>query len=342
MSPEQQLTFLIADNDLQRLDNVTTLIHEMGYQTVLQAEDGPEAWAMIKNFTVDIIVSNWKLPEIDGLALLKLIRSNDDFAETPFVMVAAEVTAKTVSQAGRTGVTDIVVFPFTEETLKSRVRLVVEVEQNPQHQEAERKYKQGVDLMKAGHYNEALKSFEGILSVHEPAEVYYNMGYILSAKENYEEALQCFRRATVIKNDFARAYKQMAEALMKLGRKQEAEECFEEAADIYMERKQDQEAEDIFEAVTKLKPDTINVFNSLGIIYRRQGRLKEALEQYVKALKVHPRDENIFYNLGRVHAELKEFGPAREALMQALKLKPDFSAAREMLRAVDMGLSLHS
>ncbi|MFH1090674.1 MAG: tetratricopeptide repeat protein, partial [Pseudomonadota bacterium] len=94
--------------------------------------------------------------------------------------------------------------------------------------------------------------------------------------------------------------------------------------------------------VMKLKSDTINVYNSLGIIYRRQGRLDDAIEQYQKALRVHPRDEHIYYNLARVYLEMNDFENSEKALKTALEINPEFSPAREMRRAMEMGLKIHA
>ena len=70
----------------------------------------------------------------------------------------------------------------------------------------------------------------------------------------------------------------------------------------------DDDAEAALQEVLKINPNTINVFNSLGIIHRRQGRYDKALVQYQKAMKVNPDDENILYNLGRAHYDM---GPVR-------------------------------
>lgn len=340
MASQDQLTFLVADSDVPRLESATQFIQELGYHNVIQAEDGPEAWAMFKNFDISFVICSLNLEEVNGLSLLKLVRSSEEHASTPFVLVAANVTAKMVTQAGRIGVSDVIVSPYQADTFKTRLKKIIEVEKSPQHVEAERKYLQGLELMKAGRYDEALNAFESILSIHEHAEIYYNMGYIKASKELYEEALECFRRATLINNDFARAYKQMAEAYLKLGRHEEAEKCLQLAGEIYMERRQDQEAEEMYQAVTRLKPDTINVYNSLGIIYRRQGRLRDAIEQYKKALLVHPTDENVYYNLSRAYLEVREFDQATVALEKSLEVNPDFTPARELKRAVEMGLTL--
>jgi tetratricopeptide (TPR) repeat protein len=341
VDPQSQPTFLLVDYDVNNLDSTAAQLQELGFYNTLQAEDGTEAWAMFKNFRVDFVICAKDIPEVDGISLLKLIRSHEDFLDIPFVLVAEEVTAKMVGQVGRIGVTDILVAPYDPEVLRKKIQDIITDEQSPEVVEAEKSYKQGMELMKAGQYDEALKSFETVLSVHENAEVYFNMGYIRSARGEYDDALRCFRMATRINNDYARAYKHMAEIYEKLGKKDMAGICLQRAGDIYLERKQDSEAEHIYEAVTRLRPDTTNVFNSLGIIYRRQGRHEEAVEQYLKALKVHPDDENIYYNLSRVYLELKYFKEANACLNKALEINPSFAAARELVRAVEMGLTLH-
>ena len=89
-----------------------------------------------------------------------------------------------------------------------------------------------------------------------------------------------------------------------------------------------------------LRPDTTNVYNSLGIIYRRQGRLREALEAYQKALKVHPKDEYICFNAARVHLDLGNQVESREYLRKALEINPYFAMASELLRATELGLKI--
>jgi tetratricopeptide (TPR) repeat protein len=337
---ERQYTFLISHGDLSVLEASSQTLQEMGHPSTLQAEDGPEAWALFKNFNIDFIICDLDLPEVNGMSFLRIVRSSEKGAVLPFLLTARQMTKKLVIQVGRAGVTDVMLWPFSAETLRRKVQEIIEEENSEEAVQVEQKYKEGVELMKAGRYEEALQSFENILSVQENAEVYFNMGYIETAKENYSQALKCFRRATQINNAFARAFKMMGEVYSKLGQLDEAEENLQKAADIYLERREDSEAEEIYLVVSRMKPDTTNVFNSLGIIYRRQGRLVEAVAQYEKALRVHPTDEHIHYNLARALLDLRNFKRAEGILYKALQINPSFSPARELLRAVEMGLTL--
>jgi tetratricopeptide (TPR) repeat protein len=126
----------------------------------------------------------------------------------------------------------------------------------------------------------------------------------------------------------------------KMGRGEEAQTSLEKAAEIHLERNQNNEAEEIFNAVLKLRPDTTNVYNSLGIVYRRQGRLEDALAAYEKALKVHQDDEFIHFNAARVHLDMNNPAMAQKHLRLALKINPDFNEAIDLVRATELGLKI--
>ena len=340
MTNSKAMTVLLVDSDLSILDEQAGLLQELGFSQTLQAEDGSEAWALYQSAKVDFIVCNLNLPQVNGLAFLRTVRSAEEFSPVPFVLVAREVTAKVVFQAGRAGVTDIIVQPYTGESFTRRIKTAIQGVDAPDSQEAERHYRHGLELMKAGRMEEALQSFEQILSVHENAEVYFNIGYIKAAHGQYEEALAFFQRATHINNHFALAYKKMADVYRAMGRQDLAESYLEKAGDIFLERKQDAEAEEVFTLLSDLKPDTTNVYNSLGIIYRRNGRWRDAVNMYEKALKVNPTNEYIYYNLSRVHLEAKDPTSAAEALRKALEVNPNFGPAKELAKALELGLTI--
>jgi len=337
LPPLRQLTFLVVDSDFASLKTETRVLHDMGYTNVLQAENGTEAWPMLKNYKVDFVISAWDLPEMNGLALLKLIRTDLEHNTMPVVLVVERVTRGQVVEAGEVGVNDLIVHPISPEIFKNKVKGVIEVELDPKHIEVERNFELGRKLMKEGHFEEALTAFKRILSVYEHAEIYYNMGYINTAQEKYDDAIICFRKATQIDNTFARAYRMMGKVYIKLGQNEEAGQAMQKAAEIYMDKNMDKNAEQILQEVADLNPDTINVYNSLGILYRRQGKYLEAVKQYRKALKVNPHDENIFYNLSRVYLATNDLPNAQKAVQEALKINPGFNEARELLKSIEAG-----
>ena len=248
-----------------------------------------------------------------------------------------KATRSQVMEAGQAGVTDIIIRPFSEETLERKISQSTLLEDDPHNRESRRYIDQGIQHMKDSQYDQALESFEKVLEIHESAEVYYNMGYIKAAQGRFEEAIMAFRRATLINQAFAQAFQKMGEAYARMGRTEEARRCLQRATEIFMEKNMDAEAEKAYLRVLDINPKTPNIFNSLGIVYRRQGRFKDSAAMYRKALKVTPDDERILYNLARSYLSARMLEQAAEALNQALRKNPDFVEARNLLQAVEMG-----
>jgi tetratricopeptide (TPR) repeat protein len=335
-----QPTILLADSDIDQLDKNALTLQEIGLFNHLHAENGSEAMAMVKNFNPEILILSQDLPDIPGLSILSMIRQKEESAKTTVVLYANNVNSKLLIRAGRFGVDNILKHPFTSEEFQKKVIETVLGPKDPQARQAERLIGRCQEQMNKGQYEEALQTCNEILDIHDNAEVFYNLGYILSIRGKFEEALSYFKKATRINGHHAKAFKQMGLIYQTLGRVDEAQRCLERAADLHLTLREENEAEEILNTVLTLRPDTTNVYNSLGIIYRRQGRLDEAQLAYEKALKVHPEDENIYFNLSRVYLDKDEKARAQESLKKALLLNPGFVAAQDLLRATEIGFKL--
>jgi len=340
LTSSRKLTFLVVEGNAVQRKTAISILHEMNYDDILQAENGTEAWSLIKNNNIDFIISSWNLPDMNGIVLLKIIRADSKYSATPVLLVVENVTKSQVIEAGEAGVSDLILHPFSAETFKTKIKSIIQVDLDPKNIESEMHYAQGMKLMKEGLWDEALTAFKRILSIEsESAEVYYNMGYIQTAQGNYDEALLCFRKATLINNHHAKAYQKMGEVYTELGQKEEAEKALQMAADIYIDKEMNESAEQVLMEVVKINPNTVNVYNSLGIIYRRQGKFNEAIQQYEKALKVNPEDENICYNMSRVYIMMKDFENAKETVTRAIEINPDFEEAKELLKSINLDLN---
>lgn len=315
-------------------------LKEIGFGEIYQTDSGTEAWSMIKNFDADFVISTWHLREMNGLVLLKVIRADAAHASIPFLMLVEEVTKGQVVAAGEAGVNNMLLKPFTKAVFGAKISETIKPEDAPEIVESRRMYDTGLELMKQGSYEEALTSFKKILSIHESAEVYFNLGYIKTAQGQYEEAILAFRRATQINNAFAQAYQKMGEAYARLGRADEAQVCFEKAAEIFMEKNMEENAEAVFMQALEINPNTLNVYNSLGILYRRQGRFNDSIRMYQKALRVNPKDEHIMYNLARAFMAVKDLQNAASTLRIAVVINPDFREAQNMLTSLEVGQGL--
>jgi tetratricopeptide (TPR) repeat protein len=335
-----QPTILLADNNIVQLDKNAILLQEVGLFNHLHAENGSEAMAMFKNFSPEIMILSHELPDINGLSILSIVRQMDPDLKTVVILYSNNVNNKLLIRAGRFGVDNILNYPFSDDEFQKKIIETVQEPKDPKVEQVERMVDKCQEQMFKGNYEEALVTCKEILDIHDNAEIFYNLGYILSIRGNFEEALSYFKKATKINSQHAGAFKQMGLIYQKLGRIQDAQGCLERAADLHLVLNEENEAEEILNTVLTLRPDTTNVYNSLGIIYRRQGRMEEAIKAYEKAVKVHPGDENIYFNLSRVFLDKKDNVKAQQALKMALSLNPGFVAAQDLLRASEMGLRL--
>jgi tetratricopeptide (TPR) repeat protein len=323
------------------LDKNAALLLEMGFFNHLHAENGSEALAMIKNFSPDILILAHDLPDINGLTILSKVREMEvDKSKTIVIIYGDKILSKLTAKAGRIGVDSLLDSPYENETFKKNINKTLYEEIDVKAEQAETLAKECQELVNVGKLDEALTKCNEILKLNDSAEVYYNLGYILSVRGKLEEALENFKKATLINNQHAGAFQQMGLIYKQLGDVKEAQRCLEYAADLHMFMNQETEAEEILNTVLTLRPNTTNVYNSLGIIYRHQGRLQESVKAYEKAMRVHPSDENILFNLARVYLDLNQIPMAQEHLKKAVSLNSNFTAARDLLRATELWLKI--
>jgi PleD family two-component response regulator len=117
----KQTTFLVVD-DFEPMRKVTSSqLRAMGAVTIMTASDGAEALRMLKNRRVDIVLSDWNMPVMTGLELLKAIRSDEKLSHMPFIMITAEAERERINEAIANGVSDLLVKPYTSDRLATRV-----------------------------------------------------------------------------------------------------------------------------------------------------------------------------------------------------------------------------
>ena len=320
----------------KRLERIESL-RSLGYGRITQSADGSAAFHALKRRSIDIILSAVKMPQMNGLALLKVVSSDEDLLDIPLVFITDTISKEFVREAGRYGAAGILIEPLEERVLDEKIIDVMRSRKDEKSEEINGRFAEAQKLVSEGKLDKALTIYENVLTVHEDAEVYANMGYIMSAQGKFEEAIVAFRKAVMINNVHAKAYKSIGEVYVKKGEPEEAKRYFQKAGDIFLERDQDNEAEEAFNEVLRLHPDTTNVYNSLGILHRKRNNYKQAVRMYEAALKIDPSDENIYFNLGRAMLEDKRMEDAKALFKQALKMKPNFTEAKRMLLSIEVG-----
>jgi two-component system chemotaxis response regulator CheY len=126
MKPEINLNMkvLVVDDFATMRKIVRNILKQIGFTNIVEADDGANAMEIIKNEKVDFVVTDWNMPNMTGLELLKNIRAEDRAKDVPVLMVTAEGLANNVVDAVKAGVDNYIVKPFTAETVQAKIEQI--------------------------------------------------------------------------------------------------------------------------------------------------------------------------------------------------------------------------
>jgi two-component system chemotaxis response regulator CheY len=119
------MKILVVDDFPTMRRIVKTLLRQNGYHNFIEAEDGQKGYQTLKeNPDVEMIVSDWNMPNMTGLEFLKTVRADPKFKHLPFLMVTAEAEKENIIEAVKSGVSNYIVKPFTGETLNEKLKKI--------------------------------------------------------------------------------------------------------------------------------------------------------------------------------------------------------------------------
>jgi two-component system chemotaxis response regulator CheY len=119
--PDQNMKILTVDDFSTMRRIIRNILRQLGYNNIVEADDGTTALEVLQNQTIDFVVSDWNMPKMNGLELLKAMRADDRLKDIPVLMVTAEALKDHVVEAVRSGVNGYIIKPFTAETLKEKI-----------------------------------------------------------------------------------------------------------------------------------------------------------------------------------------------------------------------------
>ena len=117
----KDMKFLVVDDYSTMRPIVKNLLHDLGYANVAEADDGKTALPLLDYGSFDFLITDWNMPGMPGLDLLKAVRSNDKLKKLPVLMLTAEAKREQIVEAAQAGVSGYVIKPFTAVTLKEKI-----------------------------------------------------------------------------------------------------------------------------------------------------------------------------------------------------------------------------
>jgi two-component system chemotaxis response regulator CheY len=116
------MTVLVVDDFSTMRRIVRNILRELGFKNIMEAENGAAAVTVLKNHDVDLIISDWNMPEMTGLELLKWVRGNARTKDLLFLMVTAEAQKENIVEAVKAKVSNYIIKPFTAATLQEKLQ----------------------------------------------------------------------------------------------------------------------------------------------------------------------------------------------------------------------------
>jgi two-component system chemotaxis response regulator CheY len=123
------LKFLVVDDFSTMRRIVRNLLKELGFSNVDEAEDGVAALHKLKSGTFDFVVSDWNMPNMTGIDLLRAIRADAALKHLPVLMITAEAKKENIVEAAQAGASGYVVKPFTAATLDEKLNKIFQTMQ---------------------------------------------------------------------------------------------------------------------------------------------------------------------------------------------------------------------
>jgi len=124
MAAAAQIRVMVVDDQLTMRALVRSALHEIGFRNIVDAGDGEEALTSLKALPAQLVISDFNMPRMDGLALLRAVRADDAIKKAAFIMLTGRADRDLVQRAAQFGVNNYIMKPFSPATLKAKIEEV--------------------------------------------------------------------------------------------------------------------------------------------------------------------------------------------------------------------------
>jgi two-component system chemotaxis response regulator CheY len=120
------MKILVVDDSSTMRRIIKNTLMRIGHKDLLEAEDGAAAWKLMQeNSDIDMLITDWNMPEMNGLELVKKVRAESKYEDLPIIMVTTEGGKAEVITALKAGVNNYIVKPFTPQVLQEKLEAVM-------------------------------------------------------------------------------------------------------------------------------------------------------------------------------------------------------------------------
>ena len=124
MPANPNMRILVVDDFATMRRIISNVLKQLGFDHILEAEDGTKALQILETEKIDFVITDWNMPQMSGLDLLKAIRSSEDKKHIPVLMVTAEAMQENIIKAAQAGVNNYIIKPFDAKTLSDKINKI--------------------------------------------------------------------------------------------------------------------------------------------------------------------------------------------------------------------------
>lgn len=332
----EKLTVLIIDDKPSMRRTIKNLLRRLGYQKLIEADDGDTGLSQVQAVRPNLVISDWNMPRMNGGQLVRAIRDNETIAQTPFLVITAEVDAKAIAEAAEFEVDAYIVAPFSAELVEEKIKHAIAIRSKPSAVETHLSL--GQVYTKARQYDAALGEFEKVLELapNSPrAMVAYGQVKELQGDQGMAEAH--YKKAIQISPLFIKGHESLAHLYREQGDLKKASKHLSKAVEISPRNAKRQvqlgktliksgdtsKAKDVLKEVMRIAQQDYNdVLKEVGEAYLEAGMAEEAQLVFERGLAANPTDLHLYNRLGIAYRKQKKYSSAVANYEQAIRIDP--------------------
>lgn len=333
---DSTLRFLVVDDDDEMRRFLVATLRALGPRTIRQARDGREGLGLLKAHPTDFVLSDWEMPEMNGMEFLREMRAESIWDLVPFLLLSANLTNEVATEAEDYGADGHLLKPVRQDALTDAVQKILEY--RDVFTEIYIFASRAKALADASISNEARAEIRKAQEKYpENPMVWNESGLVLSILGDEEEAERCHKRAIELNRRYFKAYDCLAALYFNQKRFADARRILLEAVRIsprnkarhkeigkaYLAEELTAEARSSFHEAVSQEKNPGARHAAVGEIFFAMGRADLAEYDFAQATRTDP---GILHYYNRLGIALRHQGKVREAVQnykQAIKIAPD-------------------
>ncbi len=303
-----------------------------------EANDGVEAWETLQHIPYDVIICDINMPRMNGLELLRLLRSTHRYETTPFLMITGEVSEEIVAVAAESEVDSYLLKPFQTASLENRLTEIIKKKLQPSGGEAI--FLQAQKLKMAGHIEEALKLLEKLTKppYKKQAKTFNLAGECIQILGDHLQAAEYYKQALEINPKYLKTYQNLAGLLESKGHLDEARQYLEQAqalsplnterlfhlGQLCLQSGNQELAQTYFHQCLKSGHNfSYSQRQEAAETFLQAGLSAEAEKLFTQSLQEDPKNLHLYNRLGIALRQQQKHREALECYDKALKVDPN-------------------